>query len=224
MNPKLTESIYLTAFTLIATALVSLPHTTVAQVVNRPQLETGSRGTVVSELQAALKLLGYYEGDVTGIYSQSTSIAVTNFQKAAGLTQNGIVDAQTWEHLFPQTPPTATAQTTTPTTTTTKPPSTTTPPATTTKPTTATPTTSKPATTSSSNQPKPENLPLLKEGMEGDAVKLLQQRLKTLGFYNGTVDGTFGEQTREAVIKAQTALGLDADGIVGYQTWLKLLR
>ncbi|NES85256.1 MAG: peptidoglycan-binding protein, partial [Moorea sp. SIO2B7] len=42
-------------------------------------------GSVVSELQAALKLLGYYDGSVNGIYSESSAIAVSRFQQAAGL-------------------------------------------------------------------------------------------------------------------------------------------
>ena len=69
--------------------------------VNRPVLRTGSQGTDVSELQAALKLLGYYMGKVDGVYSESTAFAVSRFQKAAGLNPDGVVGSETWNRLFP---------------------------------------------------------------------------------------------------------------------------
>lgn len=70
---------------------------------NRPTLRTGSRGVEVSELQAALKLLGYYTGLVNGLYGDTTAIAVSRFQQAAGLKSDGIVGATTWDRLFPST-------------------------------------------------------------------------------------------------------------------------
>jgi peptidoglycan hydrolase-like protein with peptidoglycan-binding domain len=39
-------------------------------IVNRPILKTGSQGAEVSELQAALKLLGYFTGTVNGFYGE----------------------------------------------------------------------------------------------------------------------------------------------------------
>ncbi|PLZ87778.1 peptidoglycan-binding protein [Fischerella thermalis CCMEE 5198] len=69
--------------------------------INRPNLQLGSQGQPVSELQAALKLLGYYTGAVDGNYNQATAKAVSQFQQAAGLSPNGIVDAITWQRLFP---------------------------------------------------------------------------------------------------------------------------
>lgn len=38
-----------------------------------------------------------------------------------------------------------------------------------------------------------------------------------------TVDGKFGAGTKEAVIKWQKLTGLSADGVVGYNTWKKIL-
>lgn len=38
-----------------------------------------------------------------------------------------------------------------------------------------------------------------------------------------TVDGKFGKNTQQAVIKWQKLMGLTADGIVGYNTWRKIL-
>ena len=67
----------------------------------RPTLKVGNKGEFVSELQAALKLLGFYQGKVDGVYRESTANAVVSFQLAAGLSPNGIVDANTWQTLFP---------------------------------------------------------------------------------------------------------------------------
>lgn len=48
--------------------------------------------------------------------------------------------------------------------------------------------------------------------------KAIQQRLKELGYYKGSVDGVYGQGTRSAVISFQKANGLTADGIVGPKT------
>ncbi|WP_375466558.1 peptidoglycan-binding protein [uncultured Nostoc sp.] len=72
--------------------------------VNRPTLKVGSQGERVSELQAALKLLGYYSGAVDGVYSEDTASAVSRFKQAAGLNPDGVVDASTWQRLFPNQP------------------------------------------------------------------------------------------------------------------------
>lgn len=73
-------------------------------VINRPTLRVGSQGERVSELQAALRLLGFYSGAVDGVYNESTANAVSQFKQAAGLTPDGVVDAATWQRLFPNQP------------------------------------------------------------------------------------------------------------------------
>ncbi|MBD2609118.1 peptidoglycan-binding protein [Scytonema hofmannii FACHB-248] len=69
--------------------------------VNRPTLKLGSQGERVSELQGALKLLGYYTGTVDGNFNQMTANAVSQFKQAAGLAPDGTVDGNTWQRLFP---------------------------------------------------------------------------------------------------------------------------
>jgi peptidoglycan hydrolase-like protein with peptidoglycan-binding domain len=49
-------------------------------------------------------------------------------------------------------------------------------------------------------------------------VRRLQELLAKRGFYKGTVDGISGRQTRDAVIAAQRAYGLTADGVAGPRT------
>ena len=65
--------------------------------------------------------------------------------------------------------------------------------------------------------------PLLKIGARGNITKLLQEKLVSLGYNTNGVDGIFGNGTKNAVIKYQKSRGLSADGIVGQNTWRKLL-
>lgn len=67
-------------------------------------------------------------------------------------------------------------------------------------------------------------LPLLKPGMEDDAVTTVQQLLAAKDYYTGDCDGIFGELTKRAVMAFQADKGLEADGEVGGETWKTLLR
>lgn len=64
---------------------------------------------------------------------------------------------------------------------------------------------------------------LLKKGMYGELVRRLQEILKAYGFNCGDIDGIFGDNTYNAVVAFQKSRGLIPDGIVGYNTWRKLL-
>ena len=66
--------------------------------------------------------------------------------------------------------------------------------------------------------------PLLRIGASGNITKLLQEKLTSLGYGTNGVDGIFGNGTKNAVIKYQKSKGLSADGIVGQNTWRKLLN
>jgi peptidoglycan hydrolase-like protein with peptidoglycan-binding domain len=195
--------------------------------INRPSLNLGSQGERVTELQAALKLLGFYSGAVDGIYQQSTIIAVAQFQQAAGLNPSGNVDNITWQKLFPNpsniitsTPNPVSNFTTVPTQ----------PPKARNRPTT-------PKNQSSITiQPTPvnqrtsgiqytiEGWPILRLRTSGVEVIKLQKQLKNLGFFNGKIDGDFGVSTEAAVKAAQTRYGLKPDGVVGGDTWKVFLK
>lgn len=60
---------------------------------------------------------------------------------------------------------------------------------------------------------------LLKAGSSGEQVKALQRGLKMLCCYGGTPDGKYGGGTEAAVQKFQKQQGIEADGIVGDETW-----
>lgn len=49
-------------------------------------------------------------------------------------------------------------------------------------------------------------------------TKTIQQKLKSWGYYKGSVDGVYGAKTREAVKAFQRKNGLTADGVVGSAT------
>lgn len=59
-------------------------------------------------------------------------------------------------------------------------------------------------------------------GDSGSAVKKVQQRLKKLGYYSGSVDGDYGNGTKTAVTKFQKRNGLTANGKVNSKTLAKL--
>ncbi len=62
----------------------------------------------------------------------------------------------------------------------------------------------------------------LKVGSSGSDVKRLQNQLKALGYYTGSVDGDFGAGTEAAVKAFQARHGLTADGKAGKYTLDKL--
>ena len=68
--------------------------------------------------------------------------------------------------------------------------------------------------------------PQLSKGDKGDKVRVLQELLLGRGYDLGTygTDGDFGGATRGAVVAFQVRNHLSADGIVGKNTWRKLLR
>lgn len=63
---------------------------------------------------------------------------------------------------------------------------------------------------------------VLQQGMEGRAVRELQENLVMLG-YKIIIDGKFGPATKDSVIDFQKKSKLPSDGVVGLKTW-KLLE
>ena len=53
---------------------------------------------------------------------------------------------------------------------------------------------------------------------KGNDVKVLQEKLRALGFNTGFVDGIFGPQTAKALKEFQQSSGLPPDGVVGLST------
>ncbi|MGH9223818.1 MAG: L,D-transpeptidase family protein [Acidimicrobiales bacterium] len=58
----------------------------------------------------------------------------------------------------------------------------------------------------------------LRGGATGSRVRALQERLRELGYWLGTPDGSFGDLTAQAVMAFQKVNGLERDGIAGATT------
>ena len=64
---------------------------------------------------------------------------------------------------------------------------------------------------------------MVREGARGNITRWIQSKLNSLGYNCGSTDGIFGSRTKEAVVKYQRDNKLVIDGIVGKNTWRKLL-
>ncbi|MFW6023040.1 MAG: spore cortex-lytic enzyme [Halanaerobiaceae bacterium] len=64
--------------------------------------------------------------------------------------------------------------------------------------------------------------PTLFWGSSGTSVSVLQRKLSDWGYYEGSVDGTYGSGTYTAVLNFQRKNRLRVDGVVGPQTWKAL--
>lgn len=62
-------------------------------------LRQGAKGGEVKEVQRRLKLWGYYNGALDGVFGASTKAAVVSFQKKNGLTADGVVGKSTYKAL-----------------------------------------------------------------------------------------------------------------------------
>jgi murein L,D-transpeptidase YcbB/YkuD len=65
---------------------------------------------------------------------------------------------------------------------------------------------------------------LYKSGKKSLTHKDIQLALKNAGFYNGTIDGKIGKNSKKAIREFQKANGLKADGVVGPKTRDLLLQ
>ena len=156
-------------------------------------LRPGAEGDEVKSVQNRLAELGYYAGDIDGLYGDGTETAVRFFQARNSLKVDGKVGPNTADVLYSTAaiPAYSGDSEATPT---------------------PTPTATVQVTPSVS----------LRMGDEGDDVVLLQVRLMALGYLSGKADGVFGSATGAAVAAFQLRNGLTADGIAGTKTYKKL--
>lgn len=85
---------------------------------------------------------------------------------------------------------------------------------------------SKPATTKDYIEPTEECnvvLNVLKQNVYGNQVKRIQQLLTLDGYDCGGVDGMLGAKTINAIKKFQQDNGLTVDGVIGAETWRRIL-
>lgn len=152
-------------------------------------LRPGDKDEEVKLLQQRLKDLGYYTGNITGVYNNATTEAVKAFQKKSSLEEDGVLGPITRTVLYGvnaiyAVPTAIPVSTPTPTTT--------------------------PLT--------PENVIVIRAGSMGEVVRRLQARLQELGYYTSRLDGVYLTDDIEAVRAFQSANGLKVDGKAGYET------
>lgn len=156
-------------------------------------------GDDVKAVQQALINAGYSVGGrgADGQFGSDTESAVYKFQRAKGLSDDGIVGQRTVEALGGTWGGSSTGGGNT-------------------------------GDGSSSNAPVlTRNLKLTSPMMRGEDVRQAQERLEYHKAQPGKIDGTFGKNTKAAVIrfqKARIAEGHDlgssgADGVIGQKTW-----
>ena len=75
-----------------------------AQEATYTTLKTGSTGNAVKNLVTELKKQGYYSGNITNKYTTAVADAVKAFQKAKGLSVDGVAGAATQHKLFGTVP------------------------------------------------------------------------------------------------------------------------
>ncbi len=173
----------------------------------------GDKGQDVKYLQQALKLKGFYSGSIDGDYGENTKKAVTAFQQSMKLSRDGVAGPATIRALFGKNPASSSNKTETAKAT----------PKPTAKPTAKPVATPKPVSSSSgmSGISKISDITVpatSRPGDKGQDVKYLQQALKLKGFYSGSIDGDYGENTKKAVTAFQQSMKLSRDGVAGQAT------
>ena len=61
--------------------------------------KVGSQGSEVKQIQTKLKNLGYYKGSIDSVFGSQTKNAVIKFQRAKGLTPDGVAGTKTLKAL-----------------------------------------------------------------------------------------------------------------------------
>ena len=166
-------------------------------------LRYNQRGDEVKALQSALYQLGFYKKSLDGVYGSGTRTAVRNFQKATGLSVDGVagpltigklevltgieIDGAAGNNSGTDNGGSGSTET----------------------PSTGTGLFGGVYTT-------------IKYGDKGDRVKTLQQALKALGYTISKVDDSFGSGTYAAVREFQRSEKLAVDGKAGKNTLKKL--
>ena len=158
-------------------------------------VRNGSKGNDARLVQQRLIDLGYLSGKADGVFGSQSVNALKAFQQKNKLIADGVAGSGTNAVLFSYLALAADYQPI--------------------------------ATTVPTATPKPEaitkdNVVLVKLGVTGSAVLLLQERLEALGYYTSAKDSRCKADDVAAIKAFQRKNGLDVDGIAGYDTQVLL--
>lgn len=70
-----------------------------AMTVSNPRLEIGSMGDAVRQVQIIIQIKAGGDLPITGLFDEKTHDRVMDIQRFFGITEDGIVDSETWEVL-----------------------------------------------------------------------------------------------------------------------------
>ena len=175
---------------------------TLSQAGGYVTLSNGATGDAVKRLQKRLQELGYYTGRVDGGFGPMMVSAVQKAQAALGMAETGVADSDFQAQIYAGTEPDPTEA-----------PEATPEPENVAEGEALTPQGGAEAQDGAEDQAAASGYPTLDTGSVGDAVKQLQRALMDQGYYEGRLDGGYGQMTVDAVKKAQAAFGMKETGI-----------
>ena len=163
-------------------------------------IQSGSRGEYVVELQFILNYIAQFFPAVptviqNGVFRDDTKRSVTEFQKEFNLTPDGVVGPGTWQRLYAVYH-------------------------------------SIDSTVDIPSNPEQPSITYpgtpLRIGSQGEAVRLMQTYLNAIArsypsIPTLVVDGIFGNNMQRSVIAFQNQFGLAPDGVIGPNTWNRIV-
>lgn len=162
-------------------------------------LKYGDEGDKVKSLQQRLKDLGYLSGKVDGQFGYGTEDALKAFQRASGLSADGVAGSKTMEKLNSSNAKKKSTSEVSGSSRSTSVP----------KPKEYTPS-------------EPDKYRYLELGSSGKDVTKLQNRLRELGYLSQKANGSYDAATEAAVIAFQERNGQWVDGVAGEDTQTRL--
>lgn len=154
----------------------------------------GDSGNAVTKIQNRLVELGFYTGEVTGYFGEDTQKAYKAFQKAAGVTVDGICGKSDRDILYSDEAPKYEA-----------------------------PVEEKPAEEKKQEESKPKDtFEVISLDDEGEKVTEVQERLNELKYLDAEPSGYFDTDTQYAVMDFQDYNSLERTGEVNKKTYKTL--
>ncbi len=166
---------------------------------NANLLKYGAEGDKVRSMQQRLKDLGYLSGKADGMFGYGTEDALKAFQRANGLSADGVAGPKTLEKLNSSKAKKKNTSEVSGSARSTSVPK------------------LKEYTPS-----QPDKYRFLEAGSSGKDVTKLQNRLRELGYLNQSANGSYDAATEAAVIAFQERNGQWVDGVAGEDTQTRL--